>query len=131
MAMTMEPRMETSPHPRQRMQQDNSMAANLVRLESKVDAVAGEVQEVKVLVASMMPRAEVDGELARRVSLEAYVSDQREITSRLIRLESSPQRLVVWLGVGVGCLSLIITATIGILGMIGGVLMFVLTHYKP
>lgn len=127
----MEQRLEASPQPRQRMRQDMSMAANLVRLEGKVDGIAGELQEVKVLVASMMPRAEVDGELRGRVSLEAYVSDQREITSRLIRLESSPQRLVVWLGVGVGCLSLIITATLGILGMLGGVLVFVLTHYKP
>lgn len=101
--------------------------ANFDRLEGKIDGMAGEIQAVKVLVASMMPRAEVDAEIARRVSLEVYTADQRATNERLIRLESSPMRFLAWLGAGVGCLGTFISIT----SVCIFVLEFVLTHYRP
>lgn len=81
------------------------------RLEGKIDTLSGEIGEVKLLVAGMMPRAEVDAEIARRVSNEAYVSDQREVNARLTRLESSGTRLLAWVSGGVGCLGVAISVT--------------------
>lgn len=101
--------------------------ADANRIESKLDALANELQEVKVLVASMMPRAEVDAEIARRVSLEVYTADQRATHERLIRLEASPARFLSWLGGGIGCLGVLVS--MGSVATI--VLEFILTHYKP
>ncbi len=101
--------------------------ADFERLEGKIDGLAGEVQSVKVLVASMMPRAEVEAVAARRVSLDTYASDQREVAARLTRLEASPTRLLGWIGAGVGCLGTLVS----IASVSFFVLEFVLTHYKP
>lgn len=97
------------------------------RIETKLDDLAAEVQEVKVLVAGMMPRAEVDGELARRVSTDTYIADQRSTNERLIRLESSPTRLLAWVSGGVGCLGVLLSVAM----LLFYVATFVLTHYKP
>jgi uncharacterized membrane protein YukC len=97
------------------------------RLEGKIDRLADEVQEVKVLVASMMPRAEVDAEIGRRVSVETYTSDQRATNERLIRLESSPTRLLAWVSGGVGCLGVALSVAM----LLFYVTTFVLIHYKP
>ena len=97
------------------------------RIEDKLDALTEEVQEVKVLVAGMMPRAEVDAEIGRRVSLEVYTADQRATNERLIRLESSPTRLLAWVSGGVGCLGVALSVAM----LLFYVATFVLTHYKP
>lgn len=97
------------------------------RIEDKLDALTEEVQEVKVLVASMMPRAEVDAEIGRRVSVEVYSADQRATNERLIRLESSPTRLLAWVSGGVGCLGVLMSVAM----LLFYVVTFVLTHYKP
>lgn len=97
------------------------------RIEDKLDALTEEVQEVKVLVASMMPRAEVDAEIGRRVSVEVYTADQRATNERLIRLESSPTRLLAWVSGGVGCLGVALSITM----LLFYVATFALTHYKP
>lgn len=97
------------------------------RLESKIDRLADEVQEVKVLVASMMPRAEVDAEIGKRVSTETYLSDQRATNERLIRLESSPTRLLAWVSGGIGCLGVLVS----FLSAIAFIVEFALTHYRP
>lgn len=101
--------------------------ASIDRLESKIDGLAGEVQGVKVLLAAMMPRAEVDAEIARRVSIEVYSADQRATNERLIRLESSPARLLGWVSGGVGCLGVLLSMA----SLLFFVLEFTLTHYKP
>lgn len=97
------------------------------RIEDKLDALTNEVQEVKLLVAGMMPRAEVDAEIGKRVSLEVYTADQRATNERLIRLESSPTRLLAWVSGGVGCLGV----ALSILMLLFYVATFILTHYKP
>lgn len=97
------------------------------RIEDKLDALTNEVQEVKLLVAGMMPRAEVDAEIGRRVSLEVYTADQRSTNERLIRLESSPTRLLAWVSGGIGCLGVLMS----VLMLTFYVATFILTHYKP
>ena len=96
-------------------------------IERKLDALAAEVQEVKVLVAGMMPRAEVDAEIARRVAQDVYMADQRATNERLIRLESSPTRLLGWVSGGVGCLGVLLSMA----SLVFFILEFTLTHYKP
>ena len=103
------------------------MAANLDRLEGKVDAVASKLERISESVAAMMPRSEVDAEIARRVSADLYAADQRAINERLMRLEASPQRLLGWVGAGIGCLGTFISLSMG--GLF--ILEFILTHYKP
>lgn len=105
----------------------NSGMASFDRLEGKIDGLADEVQEVKVLLAAMMPRAEVDAELARRVALEVYSSDQRATNERLIRLEASPARLLAWLSGGVGCMGVLLSMA----ALAFVVLEFTLNHYRP
>lgn len=97
------------------------------RLESKIDGLREEVQSVRVLVASMMPRAEVEAADARRVAVESYVSDQREVNARLMRLEASPTRFLAWLSGGIGCLGVLVSVT----SVSVFILEFILTHYKP
>lgn len=92
---------------------------------SKLDGIAKEVGEIRVLIAGMMPRAEVDGELARRVSLEAYTSDRQSLLDRLAKLEASPMKLLAWISVGTGCLSVMIAVAVGA----AGILEFALTHH--
>lgn len=72
-----------------------------------------------------MPRTEFD--VAMRESQEdrkdlrsmmvyrdAYLASQQEATRRLERLENGPQRLIGWLGVGIGCAGLMLSG-LGIL----------------
>ena len=113
-------------HQQQPMGNGGGMA-DINRLETKIDALSVKVESVNVMVAGMMPRAEVDAEIARRVSVETYASDQREIAARLNRLEASPMRLLSWLGAGVGCLGTLIS----VVSVAFFILSFILTHYKP
>lgn len=92
-------------------------------LEGKIDGIAREVGEIRVLVAGMMPRAEVDGELARRVSIDAYASDQGQVKDRLTKLENSPQRLLAWVSAGVGCFGVAMSAVAIIVGIVEYVVM--------
>lgn len=103
------------------------MAAFEQRLETKIDSLSNKMEMLTATVASMMPRSEVDAEIARRVSAETYASDQRATNERLLRLEASPARLLSWLGAGVGCLGTLISMT----SVTIFILEFVLTHYKP
>lgn len=103
--------------------------ADIGRLEGKIDNLAVKVENVNVMVAGMMPRAEVDGELARRVSTEAYTSDQREVNSRLTRLEASPMKLLAYLGAISGCLGVLSTLLLGIIGITVGIVEYIVTHH--
>lgn len=97
------------------------------RLETKIDDLRTEVQAVRLLVASMMPRAEVEAADSRRVAVELYTSDQREVSARLTRLEASPTRMLAYASGGVGCLGVLVSvASVAVF-----ILEFVLTHYKP
>lgn len=101
--------------------------ADTQRLEGKIDGLREEVQAVRVLIATMMPRAEVEAADAKRVHVEAYASDQREVNARLTRLEASPTRMIGYIGGATGCLGVLMSMAMG--GFF--ILEFVLTHYKP
>lgn len=101
--------------------------ADFDRLESKIDGLGVKVEAINVLVASMMPRSEVTEIAGKRVLQETYASDQREVSARLSRLESSPVRLLGWLSGGVGCLGVLLSMS----SLAFVVLEYVLTHYKP
>lgn len=103
--------------------------ADINRLESKIDALAVKVENVNVMVAGMMPRAEVDAEIARRVSLEAYASDQREVAARLNRLEASPMKFLAYLGAVSGCLGVLSASLISIIGITVGIVEYIVTHH--
>lgn len=96
-------------------------------VREQLNGIAKEVGEIRVLVAGMMPRAEIDGELARRVSMDAYLSDQGQVKDRLTKLEASPQRLLAWVGVGGGCLGVMISGLMAIFYIVG----YALMHFKP
>jgi hypothetical protein len=96
-------------------------------LERKIDEIAREVGEVKVLVAGMMPRAEVDAEIGKRVLHETYTSDQRQVIERLARLEASPMRTISYLGAASGCLGVLVSMVMAALYIAA----IVIAHYKP
>lgn len=103
----------------------NFMAAFEQRLEGKIDSISNKMETLTATVAGMMPRSEVDAEIARRVSAETYASDQRATNERLIRLESSPMRFLAWASAGVGCLGILMS----FIAIIAGVLEYALTHH--
>lgn len=99
--------------------------SNFGRLEGKVDSIAAKLETLNTTVASMMPRAEVDSEIGRRVSLEVYTADQRATNERLLRLEGSPMKFLAWFAAGTGCLSVIMTA----IAIMVGVIEYVVLHH--
>lgn len=101
--------------------------SNLGRLEGKVDSIAAKLEALNVSVAGMMPRSEVDAEIAKRISQEVYTADQRATNERLIRLESSPARLLGWVSGGIGCMGVLLSVA----SLAFFILEFTLTHYKP
>lgn len=114
---------------RQQQPTGNGGMADINRLESKIDALSVKVENVNVMVAGMMPRAEVDAEIARRVSLEAYASDQREVAARLNRLEASPMKFLAYLGAVSGCLGVLSASLISIIGITVGIVEYIVTHH--
>lgn len=103
----------------------NDFGATVMAMDKKLDDFQEMVQ------TRYMPRTEFDAALREsrddRTSLrsamvyrDAYLATQAETTRRLERLESGPQRLIGWFGVGIGCLSLVlggVTAAITFLGI--------------
>ncbi len=111
------------------------MTSEIQRLEGKLDAFAADLSkqmgglavDMAQLKSSVMQRPEIEAADARRVALDTYASDQRATNERLIRLESSPTRLLAWVSGGIGCLGVIVSIT----SVAVFILEFVLTHYKP
>ena len=93
-------------------------AENNGGLAEKLESIAKEVSEVKVSVAALMPRGEIDGELSRRVSLDAYISDQGQVKDRLTKLEASPMKVFAAICAAGGCLSGLVGATGTIFGIV-------------
>lgn len=69
---------------------------------------------IEGLRASIMPRAEIDMEIEKRVSVSSYLSDKNNIENRLKNLEDAPSttwsRAGVLISSGIGCLGLIVSA---------------------
>ena len=109
--------------------------ATETQLENKLEEInrnlAEKIERIISQLASLPSRAEIEAADRLRVSVEAYGADKRGLDERLTRLESNPQRLLVWMGLGVSVLSVLITGTVGFLTLASGMLFFVLTHYKP
>lgn len=96
-------------------------------VREQLNGIAKEVGEIRVLVAGMMPRAEIDGELARRVSMDAYVSDQAQVKDRLTKLEASPMKMLGYLGAGTGCMGVLVSILMAAFYVMG----YFIAHYKP
>ena len=79
-------------------------------LHSELTEIKVAIQNVK---GSLVPRAEIEADLDRRVAVDTYISDQKSINERILRIETSPMRMLAWLGAGTGCLGLLI-AFVGI-----------------
>lgn len=63
--------------------------------------------EVESLVReSQEDRREIRSSMVLR---DTYLGSQAEVTRRLERLENGPQRLIGWIGAGIGCCSLLLT----------------------
>lgn len=111
------------------------MTSEIQRLEGKLEtfgaSLGAQMTELTVKVAqlqsSVMQRHEIEEADARRVAVETYASDQREVTARLTRLEASPTRMIGYIGGATGCLGVLMSMAMG--GFF--ILEFVLTHYKP
>lgn len=76
-------------------------------IETKLDTLN---TSVLTLQGSIMSRAEVYAEDQKRVSLERFEGETNGIRERLNRLEGGPQKLLAWLGAGIGCVSMLIAA---------------------
>ena len=64
------------------------------RVEDKINQIQVNVAK---LSESQMSRSEVANEISTRVSVDAYVSDARNVNERLTRIEASPMRMLAWL----------------------------------
>lgn len=109
-------------------QQQGQQAQKRVRVEytadfsNKLDRLLEKQTHLEVsmgeLRASMMPRAEIDMEIEKRVSITSYLSDKTAIENRLKNLEDAPSSAWVRAGIlisgGIGCLGLLVT-TVSIL----------------
>ena len=93
------------------MQQEQ---ADMQTIEHRIGSIEGKLDtlnnSVLMLQGSMMSRAEVSAEDAKRVSLERFEGETNGIRERLLRLESGPQKMLAWVGIGTGCMSVIIAA---------------------
>src|SRR5690242_6848247 len=84
-----------------------TIEGRIVGIERKLDTLN---TSVLMLQGSIMQRSEVYAEDAKRVSTERFDGEMAGVRDRLIRLESGPQKMLAWVGIGTGCLSVIIAA---------------------
>lgn len=99
------------PQPRRRLEYTalleeklNRMLENQTRLEVTMEQIRG----------SIMPRAEIDSEMEKRVSLAIYASDKLSFEERFKRLEDAPSatwsRAGILISGGIGCAGLLVAA---------------------
>lgn len=88
-------------------------------LDAKLDALT---IQVSIIDGKITSRTEIAAEDNKRVSLDVYTAAHQALVDRILRLESGPQRLLGWISLlvsgAVGCLSLTIGATMGILAAV-------------
>lgn len=108
-------------------------------LEGRIDGMERKLDtlntNVLTLQGSIMSRAEVYAEDAKRVSLDRFEGETNGIRERLTRLESGPQKMLGWIALlvsgSVGCLSVFFAAIgvgVGILALIATVIIAMLTQ---
>lgn len=91
------------------------------RVEDKINNI--QVQVAK-LGETQVTGAEVEAKVNTRVSLDAYTGDMRGVNDRLARMEASPQKLLAWVGIGTGCLGVILS----FVAVVFGIITWVITH---
>ena len=96
-------------------------------IEHKLDTLN---TSVLTLQGSIMSRAEVYAEDQKRVSVERFEGETNGIRERLNRLEGGPQKLLAWLGAGIGCFSVILAA-VGTFAAIVGTLAAIIFALIP
>jgi hypothetical protein len=87
-----------------------------------------DILDIKVAVqrieSTMVPRAEIEADMNRRITQDVYQADKQGMLDRLIRLETSPQRMLGWIGAVVGCLGVVIAGA----GFTFSVAIYLITH---
>lgn len=91
-------------------------------LHSELTEIKVAIQNVK---GALVPRAEIEADLDRRVAVDTYTSDQKSINERIMRIESSPIRMLAWLGAATGCLGLLAA----FLGVVTTIIIAILNHH--
>lgn len=87
-------------------------------LEDKLDRLLEKQNHLEIafegLRASIMPRAEIDNEMEKRVPLTIYASDKLSFEERFKRLEDAPSatwsRAGILISGGIGCAGLLLSA---------------------
>lgn len=89
-----------------------------------------EINNIKLMIERVMPRAEIEAADAKRVLYETYQADMRGINERFARIEGGSGRFIAWIGAisgGIGCL---VSIGMLILTAIGVALTIALTLHK-
>jgi len=77
---------------------------------------------------NMITRADVAQMMAERVDKETYQVTVVSQNERIAKLEGSPQRLLGWLSLGMGCAAILAAAAVGLFGIIVTIILYSLTH---
>lgn len=100
---------QPSQPPRRRVEYTADFEHKLDRLLEKQTHLEISLGEIR---ASMMPRAEIDMEVEKRVSISSYLSDKTAIENRIKNLEDAPSSAWARAGIlvsgGIGCLGLLV-----------------------
>lgn len=111
---------------------DSKFEALDKKFDTKFEALNDTLLTLK---GSIMSRAEVYAEDAKRVSLERFEGEFGGVRDRLARLEGGPQKILGWISLsvaaGFGCLSSILAAasvTVAIAAVLATVIIAIATH---
>lgn len=100
-----------------------SLEHRIGKLDEKLDTLSLQMATISGQITS---RAEIIAEDNKRVSLERFEGEMLGIRDRLSKLESGPQKMLAWIGAGVGCMSAVFTA----LGVTAAIVIAIVPHLK-
>lgn len=88
---------------------NSSIAGRIDELDKKLDALSLQMaSQLATISGQIISRADIAAEDNKRVSVERFDGEISAVRDRLLRLESGPQRTLAYVGIGTGCLSVII-----------------------
>lgn len=106
---------QPSQPPRRRVEYTADFESKLDRLLEKQTRLEVSIESLR---GSIMPRAEIDQEIEKRVPLTTYASDKANYEERFKRLEDAPSatwaRAGILISGGIGCFGVLLSA-VGIL----------------
>lgn len=96
-------------------------------LDSKLDAMALQMAtQLATISGQITSRSEIAAEDNKRVSVERFDGEMSGMRDRLGRLENGPQKMLAWLAMGAGCLSVVVTAA----GVLVAVAVAIIPHLR-